>query len=356
MLERGRAVAPAIHLVRVSKRFGATVAVSEIDLAVHPGELVAAVGPDGAGKTTLARLAAGVLAPSAGRVEPDPRGRVGYLSGRFSLYPDLTVWENLTFLARLNGMAPGAVEAEAGRLLQWTGLLPFRGRLAGQLSGGMRQKLALACAVIHRPPLLVLDEPTTGVDPVARAELWELLRHQAAEGRAVLITTPYLDEGESCHRVALLYRGRLLAAGSPAALKARFPFQTAVLIPADGQWRRRALALAAAHQLPGVRWAYPLGAGVRVALEPGLSPVPPPGYRLVPSAPNLEDVYVWLSEGDGRSDAAGRGEGTSRGGGRPDRQQLDRRWHGRWWHSWRWHGRRWHGPYGPDGQGEVPAR
>lgn len=183
MLERGRAVAPAIHLVRVSKRFGATVAVSEIDLAVHPGELVAAVGPDGAGKTTLARLAAGVLAPSAGRVEPDPRGRVGYLSGRFSLYPDLTVWENLTFLARLNGMAAGAVEAEAGRLLQWTGLLPFRGRLAGQLSGGMRQKLAGGRHVCGRRATRPAAAPPPVAWPVARPVVARLALARPAVAR-----------------------------------------------------------------------------------------------------------------------------------------------------------------------------
>ncbi|MCG0238046.1 MAG: ABC transporter ATP-binding protein, partial [Firmicutes bacterium] len=180
-------------------------AVEGVDLAVFPGEVVVLVGPDGAGKTTLARLAAGVLAPTAGRVVPDPRGRVGYLAARFSLYPDLTVWENLAFFGRLYGMATRDVEAEGTRLLEWVGLLPFRDRLAGALSGGMRQKLALACALLHRPPVLVLDEPTTGVDPVARAEFWQLLREEARAGRAVLVTTSYLDVAVGCDRVALLW-------------------------------------------------------------------------------------------------------------------------------------------------------
>lgn len=299
-----RAVTPAIRLEGVSKRFGPTTAVSEIRLEVYPGEVVGVVGPDGAGKTTLARLAAGVLTPSAGRIQPDPLGRVGYLPGRFSLYPDLTVWENVIFVGRLYGMPPRAAESEAARLLDGVGLLPFRQRLAGQLSGGMRQKLALACALLHRPPLLVLDEPTTGVDPVAREEFWELLHQQAAEGRAVLVTTPHLDEGERCHRVALLHQGRLLAAGSPAALKAQFPFQTALLIPADGRRQRRALALRAAQALPGLCRAYPLGAGVRVALHPGASSAAPAGYVLVPAAPSLEDVYVWLAEDGGPAGGA----------------------------------------------------
>lgn len=166
---------PVIRLSRVSRSFGRIKAVEGIDLSVYPGELLALAGPDGAGKTTLARLAAGVMAPSEGRVEftdavRQSRGGVGYLSGRFSLYPDLTAWENLIFFARVYGMSAAEAAAEARRLLAWVGLLDFRDRLAGALSGGMRQKLALVCALIHRPPILILDEPTTAVDPVARVD------------------------------------------------------------------------------------------------------------------------------------------------------------------------------------------
>ncbi len=288
----------AIRLSGVSKRFGHVTAVADIDLAVYPGELFGLVGPDGAGKTTVARLAAGVLAPGTGRVEPESRGRVGYLSGRYSLYPDLTVWENLLFFARVYGMGRAEAAAEGRRLLEWVGLLPFRDRPGGALSGGMRQKLALACAVVHAPPVLILDEPTTAVDPIARVEFWRLLREQAAAGRALLVTTPYLDEAEFCHRVGLLDGGRLLATDTAAALKQRPPYRMAILAPAPGQPLRRSEALAAARSLPGLVWAEPLGSGVRLALTPESPAAAPPGYTLTPVPPNLEDVYLWLAGGE----------------------------------------------------------
>lgn len=285
----------AIRFVDVSRSFGPHQAVAGVSLSVAPGELVALVGPDGAGKTTLARLAAGVLAPSSGRVEPESRGRVGYLSGRFTLYPELTVWENLTFFARVYGMGRQELEAEGRRLLDWVGLLPFAQRKAGALSGGMRQKLALVCAVIPHPPTLILDEPTTAVDPVARQDFWNLLREQAAQGRAVLVTTPYMDEAERCHRVALLHQGRVLAEGTAAELKARLPYQMALLLPAEEERIRRGEVLATAEALPGQRWVQPLGVGVRVALDADAPLTTPPGYSLTTVPADLEDAYIWLS-------------------------------------------------------------
>jgi ABC-2 type transport system ATP-binding protein len=285
----------AIRFVNVSKSYGHHKAVDGINLAVAPGELVGIVGPDGAGKTTLTRLAAGALAPDAGRVEPESRGRVGYLSGRFSLYPELTVWENLAFFARVYGMGHADLEVEGRRLLDWVGLLPFRDRLAGALSGGMRQKMALACAVVHKPPTLILDEPTTAVDPVARRDFWNLLRKQAADGRAVLVTTPYMDEAEHCHRVALLHQGRFLAVGTAVELRARLPYQMALVTPAKGATPRRSEVLAVAEDLPGCRWAVPMGVGVRVALEGSAAVSVPPGFMLAPVEPDLEDTYIWLS-------------------------------------------------------------
>lgn len=299
----------AIRLIQVTKSFGSHQAIAGIGLTVYPGEMVGIVGPDGAGKTTLVRLAAGVLAPTGGRVEPESRGRVGYLSGRFSLYPELTVWENLLFFARIYGMKARAAQAEATRLLEWVGLLPFRQRLAGDLSGGMRQKLALACAVIHRPPILLLDEPTTAVDPVARADFWALLRQQAEQGCAVLVTTPYMDEAEHCHRVALLHKGRFLATGSARELKARLPYRMALLTPAPGTATGQGMALAqgkapsrrevlaVAAGLPGRHWVQPLGTGVRVALAPEAPLAAPPGYLLTEVPASLEDTFVWLSTG-----------------------------------------------------------
>jgi ABC-2 type transport system ATP-binding protein len=301
---------PAIRLNQVSKSFGPVKAVDGIDLAVHPGELFALVGPDGAGKTTLARLTAGVLVPSWGKVKlmapsgfegrRGAGGGVGYLSGRFSMYPDLTVWENLMFFARVYGMRTVEAASEARRLLEWVGLFQFRDRLGGALSGGMRQKLALVCAMIHRPPVLILDEPTTAVDPVARAEFWNLLRDQATQGRAVLVTTPYLDEAEHCHQVALLHQGRILATGTVRELKERLPYRMALLSPIEGRQVRRAEAIAVSEALPGRRWTQPLGTAVRVALNPvALAPeaplVAPPGYTLTEAPATLEDTYLWLS-------------------------------------------------------------
>ncbi len=283
----------ALRLIDVTKTIGHVTAVAGISLLVAPGEVVGLVGPDGSGKTTLARLAAGVLAPTAGRVEPESRGRVGYLSGRFSLYPELTVWENLSFFAKLYGMKTAETKAEGERLLRWMDLLPFANRQAGALSGGMRQKLALACAIVHKPPMLILDEPTTAVDPVARADFWALLKEQAQAGRAVLVTTPYLDEAEHCHRVALLNGGRMMALDTVAALRSQLPYRMTLLTPRAGQ--RRGQVLTAAEGLPGAKWNFPTGLGVRVALEPTSLLEAPPGFGLTELAPTLEDVYIWLS-------------------------------------------------------------
>lgn len=291
----------AIALRGVTRHFGHHSAVENVTLEVRAGELVGLVGPDGAGKTTLARLAAGAIAPTAGKVEPESRGRVGYLTGRFSLYPELTVWENLVFFAKIYGMKGPALDTEAKRMLEWVGLLSFRDRLGGALSGGMRQKLALACAIIHQPPTLILDEPTTAVDPVARLDFWNLLREQARAGRAVLVTTPYMDEAEFCHRVALLHQGRVLAEGTAEALKARLPYRMARLTPVSGHTPKRAEVLAAAEALPGCRRVQPMGVGVRVALAPDAPLAAPPGYELAAVAANLEDAYVWLCGEGGRA-------------------------------------------------------
>lgn len=287
----------AIRFINVSRSYGAVQAVSGVDLEVNPGEMIGLVGPDGSGKTTLARLAAGVLAPSAGRVEPESRGRVGYLTGRGSLYVELTVWENIRFFGRIYGMSRAKAAAEGQRLLEWIGLWPFKNRLSGQLSGGMRQKLALACAIVHRPPVLILDEPTTAVDPVARADFWDLLHGQAKEERAVMVTTPYMDEAEHCDRVGLLHRGRLLAIDRAPSLIERLPWRMALLTPAPGAGPGpgRMAVIKVAGELRGQRWIQPKGAGVRVALEPGASMTPPVGYELTPVSASLEDAYVWLS-------------------------------------------------------------
>ena len=218
---------PVLALDRVVKSFGGTRAVDGLSLEVAPGEMFGLIGPDGAGKTTTLRMMCGLLRPDSGEVrlfDADPFkvrrisvDSVGYVSQRFSLYGDLTIDENIAFFARLHGVSHFADKRT--RLLTLTGLLPFRDRLASKLSGGMKQKLALACTLVHEPALLILDEPTTGVDPVSRREFWKLLNEFRANGLTAVLATPYLDEAERCGRVALLRDGRVLALDTPDALR-----------------------------------------------------------------------------------------------------------------------------------------
>jgi ABC-2 type transport system ATP-binding protein len=220
-----------VVLDRVTRHYGKTVAVNDLSFGVVRGEMFGLIGPDGAGKTTTIRLMAGLLAATHGTVhvlDCDPirhhraiTQRVGYLSQRFSLYGDLSIDENIAFFAEIHGVRRHA--ERRNRLLELTQLAPFRTRLADRLSGGMKQKLALACTLVHEPDLILLDEPTTGVDPVSRREFWKLLSEFLHQGLTVVMATPYLDEAERCGRVALLHEGRLLALDDPARLRASFP-------------------------------------------------------------------------------------------------------------------------------------
>jgi ABC-2 type transport system ATP-binding protein len=196
-------------------RYGRHTAVDGVSFELHPGTVTALVGGDGAGKTTVLRALVGAVRPAAGTVSAPDRRRLGYVSAGSGVYPDLTVDANLAFTAGAYGVGTAALRERAGELLARTGLTAARARLAGQLSGGMRQKLALACALLHEPELLALDEPTTGVDPVSRAELWGLLTRAAAGGAAILLSTTYLDEAERTASVVVLDEGRQLATGPP---------------------------------------------------------------------------------------------------------------------------------------------
>ncbi len=222
---------PIVRLRGLHVYHGTTHAVRGIDLDVQRGDVVGLIGPDGAGKTSTLRVVAGLAPATSGEayafsqpIWPQRRRlhrRLGYLAQRFALYGDLTVEENLRFFSLLLGV--GGWQARAAMLLERVGLLPFRERPADQLSGGMKQKLALACSLVHAPELLILDEPTAGVDPVSRREFWRLLAELVADGLTLLVATPYMEEAERCSRVVLVHEGRLLADASPTRLRSLVP-------------------------------------------------------------------------------------------------------------------------------------
>jgi len=295
----------------VTKKYGDVVAVRELSLSIERGEMFGLIGPDGAGKTTTIRLMCGLLGVDAGMVRilgRDPAKEhtkvtqaIGYLSQRFTLYGDLSVDENIAFFAEIHGlhMRDQVIKARRTRLLELTQLAPFRDRLADQLSGGMKQKLALACTLVHEPQVILLDEPTTGVDPVSRREFWKLLSEFLSQGITILMATPYLDEAERCARVALLHEGRLLALDSPTALRAGLKGDVIEVIAGDRDRTTRVL-----EPLPGVEDVQLFGERVHVRLEPG-SPlgdsdhlaavlnqagIEPESVRRVPTS--LEDVFI----------------------------------------------------------------
>ena len=221
----------AVEVRGLGRRYGETAALADVSFDVGPGELYGVIGPDGAGKTTLFRILVTLLLPDTGTARVlgrdvvedlwNLRTRIGYMPGRFSLYPDLSVLENLTFFASLFDTT--VAEARATIAPIWVQLEPFAGRRAGALSGGMKQKLALCCALVHRPEILILDEPTTGVDAVSRREFWDLLARLRAEGLPIVVSTPYMDEAVRCDRVSLMQGGRLLATDRPAEIGRRYP-------------------------------------------------------------------------------------------------------------------------------------
>jgi ABC-2 type transport system ATP-binding protein len=301
----------ALVLDRVTKRYDKVVAVRDLSLSVASGEMFGLIGPDGAGKTTTIRLMCGLLKTDGGGIrvlDRDPvkdhlavTHDIGYLSQRFSLYGDLSIDENIAFFAEIHGlrMSDPEIRLRRERLLELTQLVRFRTRLADQLSGGMKQKLALACTLVHEPKIILLDEPTTGVDPVSRREFWKLLSEFLAQGITILMATPYLDEAERCSRVALLHEGQLVALDTPSALRVSLPGTVIEVIAPDRDRTTRAL-----ERFPGVVDVQLFGERAHVRLEPGAELSDPErmtlalqragvsveGVRRVP--PSLEDVFI----------------------------------------------------------------
>ena len=263
-----------IEVRDLSKSFGDLLAVDQLSFSVYRGEIFGLVGPDGAGKTTTMRMLAGILPPERGAITvagcdviADPeavKSRISYMPQRFGLYEDLTVDENIRFYADLFGVARKAREERAVPLLTACGMIQFRTRLAGNLSGGMKQKLGLVCALIHTPRVLLLDEPTNGVDPVSRREFWGMLYSLLGQGVTILNSTAYLDEAERCHRLALLHNGRLLLCDEPANLKARLPGAVLSIVTPEGRRLRAEL-----RHVAGVTGTVLVGDAIHVFVDDG---------------------------------------------------------------------------------------
>jgi ABC-2 type transport system ATP-binding protein len=289
-------------------RFGTFTAVADVSFTIAPGEVFGLLGPNGSGKTTLIRALCGLIAFAEGKAtvlgrdvrrEAEAiRQNVGYMSQKFSLYGDLTARENMAFYTGIYGLGRTDAQAREAELVELTGLGPYLDRRAGLLSGGWKQRLALVCSLLHRPQLVFLDEPTAGIDPVARRDLWDLLFRLAAEGVTLFVTTHYMDEAERCGRVGYIYLGKLLALGSPAELKRRPdvtpPGTRRLEITADDM----AGTLERLKDIPAVRDATIFGELIHAlvderttAADLGLPP-----DRVRPTEPSLEDVFVTLSK------------------------------------------------------------
>jgi ABC-2 type transport system ATP-binding protein len=302
-------VSNVISVSELTKRFGEIVAVEQLSFACARGEIFGFVGPDGAGKTTIMRLLAGIMLPDSGSICIDGvdvvanpqrvKAHISYMPQRFGLYEDLTVDENIEFFADLFEVDRKSHEERVARLLAASGMTPFRKRLAGQLSGGMKQKLGLTCSLIHAPKVLLLDEPTAGVDPVSRRDFWRILYELRSEGVTIVLSTSYLDEAERCTRLGLLYRGRMLHCGTPNALRKLVPGD---LVSIASQEPRKARDSAA--RVEGVLSVLLVGDGIHVVvddaarripeLERALSDSGAPFDRLEKASPSMEDLFVSL--------------------------------------------------------------
>jgi len=311
---------PAVHIENLVKRFGDFVAVDDVSIDVAPGEIFGFLGPNGAGKSTTIRILCGLLPPTSGRatvggfdVETQPeeiKRNIGYMSQKFSLYDDLKVQENIEFFGGVYGVAPGKLAERRDYVLKMAGLEDKRDALTRTLSGGWKQRLALGCAILHEPPILFLDEPTSGVDPIARRNFWHLIYELSAAGHTIFVTTHYMDEAEYCHRVALMYGGRVIALGSPAELKTSLGaghllnLETSDLLG----------SMAALEGKPGILDVAVFGGGLHVKVADPASAIPSiyknleeAGIHVLTAdsiTPSMEDVFVSLIEKEEEKKAA----------------------------------------------------
>lgn len=305
---------PMISCAALTKRFGHFTAVDQVSFAVAKGSIFGFLGPNGSGKSTVIRMLCGLLEPTAGRAQiagfdvarqpDDIKHLIGYMSQKFSLYDELTVHENLNFYGRLYGLKGAALQQRYDELIALTHLEPYLQRRAGLLSGGWRQRLAMACALVHQPPVLFLDEPTAGIDPVARRELWDLLFEFSSQGMTLFVTTHYMDEAERCSHVGYIHMSKLIVCGDPDELK-----QLPVVNPPgtrriDVTCDHVTTGLQVVRRLPGVRTATVFGQSMHLLVDENMSnafilaalakhQIPHADIRSI--APSLEDVFVALT-------------------------------------------------------------
>ena len=312
----------AIEINGLTKKFGEVTAVDGLSFSVESGEIFGFLGPNGSGKSTLIKLLCGLISPTAGsarvagfdvlRQTDNVRQTIGYMSQQFSLYQDLTVWENVNFYAHVYGLKGEKLHRRRDAVIELTHIGPFRDRRAGQLSGGWKQRLALSCALVHEPQIIFLDEPTAGIDPVARRELWDLFFQLSSEGITLFVTTHYMDEAERCSRVGYIFNSKLITYGAPDELK-----QLPDVRPADAKWvevtcPNTTIALSELKRAPYVRDATIFGQSIHLLMDANapldrikttLEQIGIREAEITPARPSLEDVFVTLTKryaGNGR--------------------------------------------------------